>query len=720
VTVEHARLAHAPLRPAGRAIACGVLLFLVASLGGRGILLWCPMIVAGHLASGRSGPRALVVPAGEVVAGGVATAVFLSVRGAGATAPREVLAAALFTVAYLAAAWAISALFGQGWARAAPPRSASGRRGWVAGVASAACASSVALVLAAVARSGPWWVSAILAGSFAAVFIAIRSVARAREDARRLQVLLRAAVLAQTLHEPGQVKEWLREDARALLGVDEVQVRPSPPGSGEIGVQVTRGKDASWLVSSGESRAGRLLDQRALEALAAVASEVFARLRLTDDMVHFARHDPLTDLPNRGILQDRVSDALVRLRSHPGRVALLLIDLDGFKPINDRHGHPVGDQVLMAVAAMFRSAAQPGDTVSRLGGDEFAVLVEDAGARSALDLCAAVFASLARGVDVADRVHPLGASIGISYATPSSTTGSLLRQADLAMYEAKRRGKGQAVEYDPSMGEARLRKLELSDRLRRAVDGGEFTVAYQPVVATATGRVSGVEALARWEVDGEPVSPDVFIPLAEELGLVVALGEAVLLQSAQDAVVLREALPSLTMSVNVSAQQLRDPDFPDVVRRALGVMGEGLVLEITERESIGDDAVALATMHRLVALGVAFAIDDFGVGFSSIGYLQDVPARYLKVDRALSRRIDEDDRARLLLRSISSMGEHLGMDVVVEGIERESQLVLVRDDVRARFAQGFHLHRPMTLARVVEVLARETVPAAGSTAVAEA
>jgi EAL domain-containing protein (putative c-di-GMP-specific phosphodiesterase class I) len=203
------------------------------------------------------------------------------------------------------------------------------------------------------------------------------------------------------------------------------------------------------------------------------------------------------------------------------------------------------------------------------------------------------------------------------------------------------------------------------------------------------------------------VPPDVFIPLAEEIGLVVALGERILMRAAHDAATLRSLGDDLSISVNVSAQQLRDPDFVAVARRALSTMGGGLVLEITEREGIGDDPAVRAAMHQMSAFGIRFAIDDFGVGFSSIGYLQDVPAHIIKVDRALSREIDRDERARLLLRSIASMGNDLGMDVVVEGIERETQLALVRDDSHARYAQGFYMHHPLALQDLLAVLARD-------------
>jgi EAL domain-containing protein (putative c-di-GMP-specific phosphodiesterase class I) len=266
------------------------------------------------------------------------------------------------------------------------------------------------------------------------------------------------------------------------------------------------------------------------------------------------------------------------------------------------------------------------------------------------------------------------------------------------MYEAKGRGKAQSVSYDPSIGQARLQRLELVEALRHAIDDRELDVVYQPVVATDTGRIAGVEALARWRLNGAEVPTEVFVQIAEDTGLVVPLGALVLEQVSHDAPALREAAGGpISVSVNVSARQLREPDFVRAVERAVQSMGRaGLVLEITERQGIGDDPTVVEAMQVIAAMGVRFAIDDFGVGFSSISYLYDLPAHVVKTDAALAQNIDRDERARAVLRAVTVMAKSLGLDVVVEGIERESQMVAARDEVGAPFVQGYLLHRPMS------------------------
>ena len=309
-----------------------------------------------------------------------------------------------------------------------------------------------------------------------------------------------------------------------------------------------------------------------------------------------------------------------------------------------------------------------------------------------------ILESLTAGVDVAGTSVSLGASIGIAYGDGTESVEALLRQADLAMYEAKGRGKAQYVSYEPSIGHARLQRLELVEALRRAIDQRELDVVYQPVVATESGRIAGVEALARWRLNGTEVPAEVFVRIAEDTGLVVALGELILDQVIHDSAALREAAGGpISMSVNVSARQLREPGFVSVVERTVRAMGRtGLVLEITERQGVDNDEQALIAMHTIAAMGVRFAIDDFGVGFSSISYLQDLPAHVVKTDAALAQNIDRDDRARAVLRAVTVMAKSLGLDVVIEGVERQGQLAAVRDSVDAPFVQGYLLHRPMS------------------------
>jgi diguanylate cyclase (GGDEF)-like protein len=507
------------------------------------------------------------------------------------------------------------------------------------------------------------------------------------------------------------VVEALLSDARALLRSRDIEIRAEAPAAGEIGASVVAGEETRWLVARAQARARSTIaaDEEALHALAAVASDAIARLALTEEMVHVARHDPLTDLPNRSILLARVTQALETARQRHTQAALLFLDLDGFKPVNDRFGHTAGDAVLVEIAGRLRACVREHDTVARLGGDEFAVLIEDIDPADMPDLCERIIGAVEASAHVAGQPVRVGASVGIAYDRGHDTAASLLRNADMAMYEAKARGKGRYVEYRPAMGHARLERLELVDDLRGAVDNGELEVVYQPVVSVSTRRIRGAEALARWCRNGVYVPPDVFISIAEETGLIVALGEAVLRQVSRDAAHIRAAGGSeRTVSVNISAGQLREPGFIDTVARAVESMaGTPLILEITERQGVDLDGDVLAAMRAIGDMGVRFAIDDFGVGFSSISYLHDLPAQIIKADAALSQEIDRDARARGLLRSVVLMGSSLGFDVVVEGIERETQYEVLQQDAPQVAAQGYLMHRPMPLERLIEVLAAE-------------
>jgi diguanylate cyclase (GGDEF)-like protein len=449
--------------------------------------------------------------------------------------------------------------------------------------------------------------------------------------------------------------------------------------------------------------------------MVAVSSDAFARLRLTEDMTHLARHDLLTNLPNRGLLLDRVEHALQMSRRRGTRIALLFVDLDGFKPVNDRFGHAAGDAVLIDVAQRLASCVRQSDTVARLGGDEFALLLEDVHPPEVSSACERILEALSRGAHVAGHHLSLSASIGVAFGDSSETAESMLRNADLAMYEAKSRGKNQFVEYERAIGRSRLQRLELVESLRTSVAARELTLVYQPVVRASTGRITGVEALARWRSNGVDVPPDVFIRVAEETGLVVALGDAVLDQAAADAAAIAEAAGGdINVSVNVSAKQMREQDFVSKIERAVERMdGCNLILEITERDGIGNDAASLNAMKTLSARGVPFAIDDFGVGFSSIGYLQDMPVQIIKADMSFSEGIDRDERSCALLCSITMMGQALGLDVVVEGIERASQLDHLREHVHAPYAQGYLMHRPMPLEQLLQVLRENRATADG-------
>jgi diguanylate cyclase (GGDEF)-like protein len=670
------------------------------------LAVWGLGVLATQLTSGKRVSSLLFNIGVGILAGGAAAGVLHLVRGSGTGTPRELVAVVAAASAYFFSDYVLSATSVAIDSQTPVRRHLVQAGTWVA-VACFVPFDLLGYLAAVVLRSNPWWTLVLLVVPLATLLINTRAIVHGRENARRLTVLFESAVRVQALHEPRLVIDGLLVDARRLIRLRDVEVRSSPPGLDEIGAQVRRGKDALWVVAPARDRARSTVgaDQHALDALAVICSEAFARLQLTDEMVHYARHDPLTDLPNRGILLDRAAQALHRARRRGVRVALLFVDLDGFKPVNDRFGHAAGDAVLVEVARRLVANTRDIDTVARLGGDEFAVLLEDVAVGEVVEISDRILVSLAAGTEVAGHKVTLAASIGIAYGDGSESGEALLRHADLAMYEAKGRGKAQYVAYEPAIGQARMRRLELVDELRVAIARRDLRVVYQPVVVAATGRIAGVEALVRWQLDGVDVPPDVFVRLAEETDQVGALGELVLETVAEDAASLLEAAGgSISISVNVSARQLQDPTFVTSVERAVRSMGRtGLVLEITERQEITDGA-ALESMRSIAELGVRFAVDDFGVGFSSISYLRDLPVHVVKTDAALAQKIDSDERSRAVLRAVTVMAEALGLDVIVEGIEREGQLAAVREQVGASYVQGYLLHRPMPVSALLGVV----------------
>jgi diguanylate cyclase (GGDEF)-like protein len=643
-----------------------------------------------------------------ILGGGVSTAVLQLVRGSnGKDKPIELVAVALAAAAYFAVDFLVSAL-SVALESAQPVRDQLVQRGTLIAIACFVPFDLLGYLGAVVSRHTHWWTLILLGVPLATLLVATRAVTRGSENARRLGVLFDAAVRAQTLSDTRQVVDALTDDAERLLRIKGIEVRATPPGAHEIGAQLRDGQRDRWIVAPGRHRARSTTaaDQQALEAMVAVSSDAFARLRLTDDMTHLARHDLLTNLPNRGLMLDRVEHALQMSRRRGTRIALLFVDLDGFKPVNDRFGHAAGDAVLIDVAQRLSSCVRQSDTVARLGGDEFALLLEEVHPPEVSSACERILSALSRGAHVAGHHLSLSASIGVAFGDSSETAESMLRNADLAMYEAKSRGKNQYVEYERAIGRSRLQRLELVESLRASVAAGDLNLVYQPVVRASTGRITGVEALARWKSNGVDVPPDVFIRVAEETGLVVALGDVVLAQAARDAGPLFEAAGrDFNISVNISAKQMREPDFVEKIEAAVATMGgSGLILEITERDGVGNDAASLSAMHTLSSRGVPFAIDDFGIGFSSIGYLQDMPVEIIKADASFSESIDRDERSCALLCSITMMGQALGLDVVVEGIERASQLEHLREHVHAPYAQGYLMYRPMPLEQLLGVL----------------
>ncbi|MEA2385081.1 MAG: hypothetical protein QOH72_5052 [Solirubrobacteraceae bacterium] len=441
------------------------------------------------------------------------------------------------------------------------------------------------------------------------------------------------------------------------------------------------------------------------------------------ELAHQAFHDDLTGLANRTVLFERVQDALARAAAagDDRSIAVLFVDVDDFKAINDSLGHSVGDGVLKHLAARLRDALRPSDTVARHGGDEFAVLVEDIRERDGgARVAERILLALSAPTTVAGMELSLGASVGVATATAGDamTAEELMRAADLAMYAAKADGKRRYRTFAPAMLAGAVERLELEADLKRALERDELDVHYQPIVELATGRVRAVEALARWThpVRGA-IAPDVFIALAEQTGLIVALGRQVLARACSDLPVLRDALdrPALRMGVNLSARELLDPALLRSVSDAMAAAGlerGALTVEITESVLMSDVAASKARLAELKDLGVRIALDDFGTGYSSLAYLREFPVDSLKIDRAFSSGVAEpgtDDHE--LVRTIVGLGRTRKMTVVAEGIESTRQRREL-DRLGCELGQGYLFCRPLPVDALVAAL--RTTPVTGA------
>ncbi|WP_019586600.1 putative bifunctional diguanylate cyclase/phosphodiesterase [Deinococcus apachensis] len=416
---------------------------------------------------------------------------------------------------------------------------------------------------------------------------------------------------------------------------------------------------------------------------------------------YLAHHDALTGLPNRLMLLDRAEQALRQADRRGTPVGMLVLDLDGFKVINDSLGHAVGDALLQAVGERLSHTLRAEDTVARFGGDEFVVLLPELrGTLDAANVALKLQETLRAPFGVRNHTLVTNCSVGISlYPADGRDAETLLRAADTAMYQAKAVGKGQCCFYEEEMTRAAQEKLHLRGRLAQALERGEFRLHYQPQVDLATGRVVGLEVLLRWpQPDGGWIPPGQFIPLAESSGLIVPLGAWVLREACAQLGRWREqGCPEVDVSVNVSARQWEDPSFPEQVRRVLGSAGlppERLVLEVTESVLFANPQGARRLALGLASLGVRVAVDDYGTGFSNLRQLQHLPIGQLKLDRSFVQPLPGEEKDQALVRSAITLAQGLNAAVVGEGIETEAQLAALRR-LGCTVGQGFLLGRPV-------------------------
>ncbi|WP_084126787.1 EAL domain-containing protein [Demequina sp. NBRC 110054] len=447
-------------------------------------------------------------------------------------------------------------------------------------------------------------------------------------------------------------------------------------------------------------------DQSGKPVLQGVLVDVTQEKALEEQLGHEARHDSLTGLPNRSLFRASVDEALAESTPSSRGTAVLFIDLDNFKSVNDSFGHATGDEVIVAAARRIRACTRDGDS-ARLGGDEFALVLRNTTADEAVALADRILDAL-HGTPIAfsGGTVIVGASIGIAIADARDTSETLLRNADLAMYQAKARGRGRHATYERGMHEGAVEQFRLAEALQRAVAVGAITLVFQPIVDLRLGSVEGIEALARW-TDPElgPVPPSVFIPVAEQAGLIHELGRQVLVRACTEVAQWRESTGGdAYVTVNVSPLQLEDPTFPDFVVTILedqGLEPSGLVLEVTEGLLLEESS--RTTLSALRAHGVRVAIDDFGTGYSSLSRLRDLPVDMMKVDQAFVGPLGAHDGDRAFLDAIIGLSRTLGLTTVAEGIETPTQLAELQASA-CDLGQGYLLARPGPIDQIPAVM----------------
>jgi diguanylate cyclase (GGDEF)-like protein/PAS domain S-box-containing protein len=476
-------------------------------------------------------------------------------------------------------------------------------------------------------------------------------------------------------------------------------------GEGDTGLMEFKLRHADGSFLHTETLRTALLHDPNVHGIVLNTRDIGERKAFEEQLSHQAFHDSITGLANRALFRDRVLHAIERQERDRRPVAVLFMDLDDFKTVNDSMGHAAGDQLLREVGERIRSELRAADTAARLGGDEFAILIEDGGdGIEAVDVADRLLRTLEAPFLIDEKEFYVRASLGIAIdegdASDHGEAGAeaLLRNADVAMYMAKENGKGRYQVFEHTMHETALKRLELKADLQRALDHDEFILHFQPVMELESGRVSGVEALLRWMHPSRGLVPPLdFIPLAEETGLIVPIGRWVLEESCRRAVDLQQDYPGVHMAVNLSARQVQRPEIVDDVRDILlstGLDPELLILEITESVMMQDMELSIARLSDLKALGVQLAIDDFGTGYSSLNYVRRFPVDILKVDKSFIDGVSESGESSALTAAVIELAGILNLKPVAEGIERADQLERLLE-LHCDLGQGFLFAKPL-------------------------
>jgi diguanylate cyclase (GGDEF)-like protein/PAS domain S-box-containing protein len=447
-------------------------------------------------------------------------------------------------------------------------------------------------------------------------------------------------------------------------------------------------------------------------------SDITDRRTAQERLIHDALHDSLTGLPNRALFVDRLVQCLSHLERDEGYgCALLYLDVDRFKLVNDSLSHAAGDRLLVELAHRVGRVLRPGDTLARLGGDEFAILLDGIAAPAqAQDIAVRAGQAIAEPISFERRELSIAASIGIAHNLDGVVDpDDLIRNADIAMYHAKAQGGGRCEVFDTSMHQRVVNRVSLEARLRQAIEQHELRTFFQPIIDLRTGDLHGLEALARWPAGAGDVSPADFIPVAEEAGLIGALGTLILGNACQTLGDWRRrglVGPAVTVSVNVSIRQITDASLVDHVRAALadaGLPPSNLVLEITESTLIENPALVSAVLGQLLELGVTVQLDDFGTGYSSLTVLHDFPGDSLKIDRSFVATMIDRPQSHAIIRSIVGLAHNLGLRVIAEGIERPDQLRALTA-LDCEYGQGYHFARPLPADEIEALIARDALP----------